>query len=199
MIPAGSIGISRPAVLAGLLSFAFAACLSAARSQEMEVPVEIQCRLIPKIVSYDRAFASRHHAELVVGILYQHGYRRSVQVQMEMASALRALKSTDGGLPITVMPIDIEVDGWREVLTGSGAGVLYVAPLRAVDIGKISSTCHESGLLTFTGVGAYIASGLVIAFEAENERPVIIVNLQAARAAGADLSSQLLRVARVVE
>jgi|WetSurMetagenome_2_1015567.scaffolds.fasta_scaffold185817_2 hypothetical protein len=189
----------RWALLVGAASVGIVAGVSEACSQEMAVPVDIQSRLMPKILFYDRTFASRHHTNLVIGILYQHGYRRSVEVQSLMAAALRDLKATDGGLSITPVPIDIEVEGWDGLLVRSGAAVLYVAPLRAVDIRDLGSVCHGNGLLTFTGVGSYVSSGLAVGFDVNNDRPVIIINLEAARTAGADLSSQLLRVARVIE
>ena len=51
---------------------------------------------------------------------------------------------------------------------------------------------------TITGVPEYVDQGLAVGIGIRRDRPLIIVNLEQARAEGAAFSSQLLALARIV-
>jgi hypothetical protein len=53
-------------------------------------------------------------------------------------------------------------------------------------------------MLTLTGVAEYVRAGIAVGIGVRDDRPEILVNLAAARAAGADFSAQLLLLARVI-
>jgi hypothetical protein len=76
--------------------------------------------------------------------------------------------------------------------------VLYVSPLRAYSVGTIYAATRTERITTLTGVPQYVEDGLAIGLDMKRERPEIVVNLAASRAEGADLTAQLLKLARVV-
>jgi len=76
--------------------------------------------------------------------------------------------------------------------------VVYLTPLRSFDVRSISQTGRDLGILTLTGVPEYVELGIAIGLDRERGRPRILVNLEAAIAGGADLSSELLKLARMV-
>jgi hypothetical protein len=45
----------------------------------------------------------------------------------------------------------------------------------------------------------YVGAGCAVGIGTEGEKPLIIINLPAAKAEGADFSSQLLQLAKVIE
>jgi hypothetical protein len=77
--------------------------------------------------------------------------------------------------------------------------LIYVAPLRAYDVTKISNLSKKLKILTLTGVNEYIDFGLSITIGVKGDKPQIIINLPSAKAEGADFSSQLLKLATVIE
>ena len=62
----------------------------------------------------------------------------------------------------------------------------------------ISATARDKQVLSFTGNEAAVTAGLSIGFVARGGKPAVLVNLPAAKAAGADLDAALLRVAEVI-
>jgi hypothetical protein len=84
------------------------------------------------------------------------------------------------------------------VLVQSRARVLYVSPLRGIDISDIIRVSRETGVTTITGVPRYVDEGIAIGLDLKADRPEIVVNLEGARAEGADFTAQLLKLARVV-
>jgi hypothetical protein len=52
---------------------------------------------------------------------------------------------------------------------------------------------------TVTAVNEYVIAGAAVGLDLRGDHAEIVVNLPAARAEGSDFSSQLLRLARIVE
>ncbi|MEO8200096.1 MAG: YfiR/HmsC family protein [Gemmatimonadota bacterium] len=77
--------------------------------------------------------------------------------------------------------------------------VIYVTPLRGVDLTGITVGARTWQVTTFTGVPRYVERGISLGIGIARDRPQILVNLDATRAEGSDFNSQLLRVAKVLE
>jgi hypothetical protein len=75
--------------------------------------------------------------------------------------------------------------------------VLYLTPVRAVDPRALLDEARAMGILTITATSSVAAQGAAVGLLLRDARPHITIDLQAARLAGADLSSRLLRLAEV--
>ena len=64
---------------------------------------------------------------------------------------------------------------------------------------KITNLSRDKKILTLTGVPDYVDSGLTVGIGTKGRKPRIIINLLAAKAEGADFSSGLLNLAKVVK
>jgi hypothetical protein len=169
-------------------------------AQEMPVPTPMQVSLFAKILTFDRNLKSRAGRELKIGVLYQKSVRVSLEVQEEF---LRAMCGKEGTQiePLAVSCVAIEWLGASALdaaLVRDGIRVLYVAPLRAVAIEEIVAISRARKITTLTGVPEYVDKGVALGLALRAERPLILVHLAAARAEGADLNSQLLKLARVI-
>src|SRR4029077_18939563 len=87
----------------------------------------------------------------------------------------------------------------RLALIHERTDVVYLTPVRGVELDPITSTARTGGMTTFTGVPLYVEQGLALSVGIVRERPQIIVNLPAMRAEGSDFTSQLLRLCKVIE
>ncbi|HYC31249.1 MAG TPA: YfiR family protein, partial [Gemmatimonadales bacterium] len=155
-----------------------------AAGQSMPAPVAIQVPLFAKILSFDRALAERASAPVVVGILFQGRFRTSARV----ADEVRELWTDGGraGSTIRLVPIDLdEVDDIGAALARAGVHVLYIAPLRAANVGQVVAAAGRQRVTTVTGVPAYVEAGAAVGIDVRAERPRILINLPAARMAGA--------------
>jgi hypothetical protein len=181
----------RPRILT--ISLLIAAALgAAAESASPVVPVEVQLALFTKIWRLDRKFDST--GVVTVVIVYQAEYRDSLLVKDDVLAAVDRLK-----LPIRCIPLEAgTADLLRKGLTDVQAAVVYVTPLRSVDIGEIARIARRRGLHSVTGVPAYVDEGIAVGIGQRKDRPLIIINLLGARAEGSDFSSQLLSLARIV-
>ena len=171
-----------------------------AGAQEVAVPVDLQVPLLVKVLGFDRKLTAAPDAELVIGVLFQAKFRSSLNVADEVREAVKRLPSgVIAGRRIRSVAIDLDgTPNLGMALARLRVGVLYVAPLRAVDLRDVMTTCRDAGVTTVTGVPDYVETGLSIGIGSRGERPEIVINLAASRAEGADLNAQLLKLARVI-
>ncbi|MEW6750360.1 MAG: YfiR family protein [Candidatus Latescibacterota bacterium] len=184
------------ALCLGALSLA-----SPASPQEMPVPVSVQYPLFVKALLFDRQFRPRSRDAVVLGIAYQRSFRASLTA---MEALVQAMADTPdqrvAGLPLRHVLVDL---GGHQHLDGIALplpqlDLLYVAPLRAFDLPDLTQASARAGVLTLTGVPNYCRSGVVLGIGSRGGKPTLVVNLPAARAAGADFSARLLSLATVI-
>jgi hypothetical protein len=179
---------------------AFTALLSAAAlAQEMPVPVNLQHALLMKVLAFDRNLISNVDGDIVIGIVHQRRFRASLNATNEFVTASENIPSKIRNLTVRYHLIDISnATDIKQEIVKHRLNVLYVAPLRAVDIEKISSVAQTQHILTLTGVLEYVEAGLAVGIGLKGEKPEIVINLTAARAEGADFTAQLLGISRVI-
>ena len=169
-------------------------------AQEMAVPVDIQVPLFLKILTFDRNLKERAGDEIVIAVVYQGKYRSSLNVKDEFVKLLQeaAVKNIDG-IPIRCVPLDIgERTDPQNTIAEHNADLLYITPLRAVNTEAITAASRAKKKPTLTGVPDYVESGLAVGIGIKGDKPQIIINLPAAKAEGADFSSQLLKLAKIL-
>ena len=86
----------------------------------------------------------------------------------------------------------------RVAISRNKVNILYIAPLRTLELNRITRLSRARKLMTLTGVPHYVKSGLAVGIGVRGKNPRIIINLPAARAEGSNFSSQLLRLAKVI-
>ncbi|MDB4917441.1 MAG: hypothetical protein JWM95_5085 [Gemmatimonadetes bacterium] len=171
---------------------------SETHSQEMEVPVAIQIPIFLKVITFDRLRKARAPSELVIGIAYQHGYRTSVTARDEALLSIANARDSSSAAPIRVETIDLDDERLADALKRAPITLLYITPLRATDITLLAATARAARVTTVTGVPRYVVNGLAVGVELRDRRPRILVNLEASRLEGADLTSELLKLATIV-
>lgn len=170
---------------------------TAARAQEMEVPVAVQLPLFLKVMSFDRQLRSRTAGTLVIAIVYQRGYRASAAAKDEAWRAAVRVGEV-AGMPVHLVAIDLDRDELAEALTRSQATLVYLAPVRGIDMKEFASVTRAAQVTTLTGVVRYVELGLAVGVRLRGDRPRIVVNLAASRSEGAELTAELLRLAEVL-
>jgi YfiR/HmsC-like len=188
---------------AGLLLALLVRNAPVASAQEVAVPVAVQVPILVKVLSFDRRLPERAADRLVIGVLFQSGYRTSANVAEEVCRQVQELPpgafGALDGRPIACLGIDLDATAALDsALRKSQVHVLYVSPLRATPLRDVIAASRAVRVTTLTGVPRYVESGLAIGVDMKGDRPEIVVNLAASRAEGADLTAHLLKLARVV-
>jgi len=167
--------------------------------QEMSLPVGLQVQFLFNILSFDRAQEVRLRKGVTVGVLHQSLVRSSYLAAEEFENAVAVSSASfPGSVEVVRVEMGPEADLMRQ-LNVLKVDVLYVAPMRSIEIRSVAEACSALGILSFTGVEAYVREGVAVGVSRQGGNPVVLVNLAASRAAGSEFSSQLLRIAQVIE
>ena len=163
-------------------------------AQDVEVPVDVQVPLFHKVMTFDR----RHDAgkPLVFAIVFQSGNRASASAKERVLRALEAL--APAAQPIRAVAVDLDREPLADALARHRPAVLYVTPLRAFAIEDVATASRAARVTSFTGVPRFVLLGLAVGVRLQGDRPRLMINLQAARAEGADFSAELLKLAHVI-
>jgi hypothetical protein len=188
------------ALSSGALAVLFLAA-APARVMQSEIPADLQLALMVKILSFDRRLEQRAGGELRVTVLYQERYPASLAAARDLQRAFASMRiRTIGELPIALelLPLDGRTALGAE-LRKRRTGLLYLVPLRGADLGQLLSGVAAAQTLTMSGTQGYVERGIAVGLELRGSKPIIRINLAAARAQGADFSSQLLKLAEIVD
>ena len=169
-------------------------------AQEMAVPVKVQFELLDKILIFDRNLKERVGDEIVIGVVYQQKHRASLLVKDEFIKIISDLpKKQIRGIPLQCTAINFtdQFALTKEILTNK-IDILYIAPLRGVNLKSISAVSQPKGILTFAASPDYTKRGLTMAIGTKGEKPQIIINLSSSRAEGVRFNSKLLQLAKII-
>jgi hypothetical protein len=171
------------------------------RAQKMPVPINTQVTLFSKILTFDRNLRSRAGKEINIGIVYQKNFRTSFDAQDRFITAMaeNQIKEIDG-ISVHCLPVELNnVIDLTKIIQENNIDILYITPMRSFDLEKIIDHTKASQTLTITGVPEYVEAGLAVGIGLKNDKPMIIINLTTSKAEGADFSSQLLKLAKVLQ
>ena len=164
-----------------------------ARGVEPTVPAELQAPIIANLWQFDRNFPRR--GPITLGVLYQEKYRTSFVAAHELCDAFLRTR-----LPVRCVLIDISVPvQLADLLAGHDIDAVYFTPLRAVDVAVLLLPLRTKRIRSVTSVDEYVTSGVALGLALRGDHAQIVVNLPAARMEGSDFSSQLLKLARVIQ
>lgn len=167
-------------------------------AQEMSVPLDVQVELMARVFSFDRAMDARVDGGLTVGILYQDRYRTSAYTADEVEELLSRTEWASAG-PAQIVRIPWEGRAATEqLLREKKVRILYLAPLRSVDLQSVCDMCSALQVPAFTGVPEYVNEGIPLGVARRGGKAAILVNLPAARRTGIDLSSRVLHIVEVI-
>src|SRR5260370_40408836 len=160
-----------------------------------------QATLLLKMLSFDRNLESRTKGGLKVAVVYRENDPESEAVHSEMSRALedaaRGMADIQG--PIQVVHLPYTTEGrFESDLVKMRPGAVYVAHSLSSQINFIARTTRRLRVLTFTADENDVRRGLSVGLIVRDSRPRILVNLVASKSEGADLSSEMLRLAEVI-
>jgi len=161
-------------------------------SVSMPIGVDVQIALFVNVWKLDRNLES--NKPVTLAIVYQESFYDSVSAKDDLLAAIARQK-----LRIIAIPVEAgSQELLRKHLAETQADVVYVTPLRAIDVAEIGRISRYRRFRTITGVPEYVDAGLAVGIGIRRNRPLIFVNLEQSRAEGSDFSSQLLALARIV-
>lgn len=170
-------------------------------AQRIKVPVDVQLKVIPKIISLNKSFSFESNENaLNIAVLYSSQQRNSKQVYQDIENNLNSGGLVVKGNLTNVLFLDISSNNNLEnFLRENKINVLYITPLRGLDVSKITSICKTTSVLSISGVVEYIESDVSVILDIDDNKLKILINQKSAKSEGVDFSSRLLRIAKIID
>jgi hypothetical protein len=111
---------------------------------------------------------------------------------------LETAKVTVAGIPLVVTELTYTKPDALPDLLKEGLDLVYITDDLDADLAKILPLCADRKIRTLAGERAFLEKGAMLGFFAVDSKPKLVVNVDAAKAQGADFSADLFKVAEVI-
>jgi hypothetical protein len=163
------------------------------------VPPELQAAIFSRVLAFDRALKDRVGKVVTIGILYAGGNEDSRQARQRMMRAFIDVQKDIQDLPSRLTSHDYHdpahLTAW---IDANEVDILYVTDGFESSLDEIKAVAYAKRLATLTPVRGYVERGLAVGVVAKGNRPQLVVNLPATKAAGMDLDPKALQLAEVI-
>jgi hypothetical protein len=168
-------------------------------ADDVAVPVPLQMDLLVKVAGYDRNLPARARGVVRMMILTKRGDSSSKNVGEQAARAL-------SGKDVKGMPTEIVTQMFNdgptltESVRGGRISILYATPgFNAWELVAIARSLSGLSVLTSGALAHFVDTAVALGFDLVSGKPKLLVNVRRAREQGVDLSSQVLKLAKVIE
>lgn len=162
------------------------------------VPIDKCAPILVRALAYDRALRARAGDSVTLAVVYHPGTPSSVSEASTAVSAFKKLESlTVQGLPFRVVRLAYGPD-LSAKLASEGVDALFLADGLSSEVNALTAITRRNKIVTLATDESDIRAGAAIGVAFASGKPTLMVNIAASKAEGADLSSELLRLARVI-
>jgi hypothetical protein len=166
------------------------------------VPPKNQALLLLRILAYDHNLGSRtSNKTATIVVVSKPGNADSESVTGDVATAIKdiAKSTTIANNSIQVIRLSYVDKTFDADVARYKPAAIYLGPGLGDGISAITAITQARKMLSFTGTGDYVGSGVSVGFSLDDGHPQILVNLPAAKREGADLDAALLKAAKIVK
>jgi len=169
----------------------------------LSIPVRTQIPIFLKILEWDKNIISKEQGnkDFLIGILYQPKNPISSSIFTEIwqfESQKFILKQNNRR--IKFLPLEMNsTDNLENLLKKNLINAVIITPLRAVEISEIVKITQSNKILSFGLLSHYTSMGVALSLDIKADRPQILINLSSAKKEGADFSSNLLKLAKIID
>jgi hypothetical protein len=153
--------------------------------------------VLAKALSYERRLAERKGSSVGIVILYgadNEVSKAAAQTWLQAFQALGPLKVH--GAPVEVVSMAFQRERVAELVRARGIDVLLTCDGHSY--AAVAALAREHRILSAADTRAGIANNLTLGVLIERDKPLILINVRAAKAEGAEFSAKLLQLATLL-
>ncbi len=171
-------------------------------AQNVNVPLNLQVPIFVKLFQFERSLGTKNKPMITIAVLYLGTNRMSLNYKDEFVDLVKANSIKQiSGKSISIISIDAATAiNIENELQNKKVDILAIVPMRAYELNKISDICKNLKITTYTIVPEYLKKyNFSVTIDNLGEKPQININLNSAKREGADFSSQLLKISKILE
>jgi YfiR/HmsC-like len=156
--------------------------------------------ILVRALTYDDNLKKRMGGELIIAVAGRRDVQASETCSGGMYEAFSALRNIRVlGAPLRVVQHWYSSgDALTAAVASQGIDVIYVCEGLDNEVGVIVDIARKQQVLSMAASEALIVRGVALGVVIAESKPTLLVNLTSAKSSGAALSTDLLRVAKVI-
>ncbi len=169
-------------------------------SQQLTTPVIVHLPIMLKSLEYDRNLMNKNNDVIRIGIIYQEQFRPSLNTKNQLLRYIadKNIKNL-AKFKLEIIPINLsDISEFSSFVENNNIDITYITPLRAVNIDKLAQIQKSKSILSLTGVVEYLDNQIPFSVDLVGDNPKIVIDLMNSRLSGADFSTNLLKLAKVI-
>jgi hypothetical protein len=167
--------------------------------EAVAVPVPLQMELLLKVASYDKNLGARA-PDLVRVLLLAKPSSSSGNHVAQLASRLLTGKALAGrAVEVSTQPFS-DAAALAQRVKEQRVAIVYLAPgFDPSELQAIAKALNGLSVLSVGALSRFVQSGTVLGFDLISGKPKLLIHQKRARDQGVDFSSQVLKLAKVIE
>lgn len=163
--------------------------VATAPSRAADIPAGLMVKIVMAAIAYDHSIDTRFGDTVKVGIVGASGRATEIKSVLE-GYADKKLK----GKPLELITLD------RDDLENQDLDLVFFSEALGGDARRLADACQRQNATCVSADEAGVAAGVPLGVELTPDgKPKLLINLEAAKASGANFSAQVLKLARLVE
>jgi hypothetical protein len=167
--------------------------------EEVAVPVPLQMELLLKVAGYDKHLPARAASAARVLILIKAGSPQASQVAQTARLALQG--KTLNRLAVEVLELSYgEPGAVAQAVKDKRVAIVDATPgFNPNELSNVARVLRGLSVLSVGALSRFVETGVVLGFDLVGGKPKLVVHLRRAREQSVELSSQVLKLAKVIE
>jgi hypothetical protein len=167
--------------------------------EEVAVPVPLQMELLLKVASYDKNLPARAPDVVRLMLLVKPGSTNGSHVAQLAARQLGGKALVGRSLELSIQSFSDAVSLAQKVKEQRTA-IVYLAPgFDVSELGAIAKALNGLSVLSVGALSRFVQTGTVLGFDLIGGKPKLLIHQKRALAQGVEFSSQVLKLAKVIE
>lgn len=168
-----------------------------ALAESPSAPVTVLAQIMTRVLPFERGFAKRHPATVLVIIAEKSGNADSSSATLQMMRALQDIGSV-GDAPLKGQVVAYSGPAALAAeCSKRSASVLYLTPGLSGEVKGIAAALVGSTVLSVASMKDDVPQGAVLGVDVAAGKPRMSINLAQARAQKLDFPASLLNLARI--
>lgn len=167
--------------------------------EEVAVPVPLQMELLLKVASYDKNLPARAPDVVRLMLLVKPGSTNGSHVAQLAARQLGGKTLAGRSLELSTQPFS-DAANLAQKVKDTRTAIVYLAPgFDANELAAIAKALSGLSVLSVGALSRFVQSGTVLSFDLISGKPKLLIHQKRALAQGVEFSSQVLKLAKVIE
>ncbi len=174
--------------------------VTAVRAGDDQLSPQRLSLLLLKTISYDAHLKTRAGDSVVVGVVSRAGAGEKYCDDIVSSLTDQAKTTTVSGLPVKITSMEFrDVLALETKIQDSKVSVAFICPGIADRTAEIVQVTRKKSVISTTSERETTEKGASVGLIAKDSKPVILINVTAARAENAEFGVELLRLAEIIK